>query len=707
MFRIDWQTVQIGRPFAALLDNGRVFSLTDENIFSVLDATTGSVLYRFQSPDPISHDSLLLAAWDELVASGLNSETGPSRLVFWTKEGLVDHELEVGPIAGIHSVRDESLLVVQKDGSVLQVAKDYTVETIEKLGPVSASKLASFANDLVLVAKTASKTAYKVLGGEEGILGCKFESILVTGDEIVCNKDAYSPENGKLAKHKNSALSSIAAGEELARVVNFQYLATLGDQVSVYDLDELKGPSKSYPWTAGTTDLVEFGTIDDKLAIFAVTGPYIQFYLDGELLWARDESLARIQDVVVADRHEKLSVSTFDLIHENQWSGYIDRLKRNFYLLSNHKPIDTQMHFGFNKSIIVLTENGNLYGYDSYGKQEWAIKDRGFSKIAVEGDFVYAFNDKTYVVADGTLHPADFKLEQPAEYPPNIDESFRLITTEKRSYDNVQVASPAVVLGTRRVLYKYLHPNTALAAFYNDETESLKLVVYNEATNQTYASFIHSTNNPDSLNLDFEENFIIFTTTEKNAPTSVIGVIELYESLTPDERSKSPEAQLRTYIFPARISALTVTRTKYNITSKWLILALETGEVVAVPRTVASARRPYGSLDADQKEEFQLFKYQPVVPLNPKTTLSHFRKLVGINKLVSVPTELESTSLVIASGTDLFVTFVRPSSSFDSMRSDFSKQTLLATMVVLLLSILVVRPMVDRKRVADVWVTRT
>ncbi|KAG7808649.1 hypothetical protein KL921_003731 [Ogataea angusta] len=688
------------RPFASLFKNGRIHSLTDQNIYSVLNSSTGEVLYRYQSETPIQHDSLLAPAWNELVACGLNHEAA-SRVVFWTKDGLIEHELDLGSLAGIHNVRDEVLLAVQKDGSVLQIDQEYGQSTVAQVGPVDASKLAFFADQLVLVTKSSAGTVYKILDGPEGRLGCQFDDVLVTDEGIVCNKDIYKLESGKLQKYKNSPLAAVAG--KTARVVDSQYLVTVDENIKVYDLDE---PSRLLESHALKTpaDLVEADTVDGSVAVFVVSGDDLLLLVGGELVWARDESLAEISDVVIIDRHEELSVTFEDFEHEKHWSGYIDRLKHNLQLLFQEPHKDTDKHFGFNKTIIVLTGNGNLYGFDSYGHLEWSIKEHEFSRIFRLDNQAYAVSEKVYAIQDGKLLETDVKEEQKALYPPNLDNSYRLLTTAARGYNNTEVASPAVVLASRRVLYKFLNPQTSVGVFYNENSALLKFVVYNKATNQTYASFEHSTKNPDSLKLVFEENFIVFTTSEKNAETSILGVIELYESLTPDQRSKVPEHQVRTYVFPAPVAAMTVTRTKYNIASKWLIVALESGEIVAVPRTLANARRPF--VVSKKQSEEMLMKYQPVLPVNPKLTLSHYRKIIGTKKLVSVPTELESTTLLVGAGTDLFATLVRPSSSFDSMRGDFSKTTLLATIAVLVVSILVVRPLVNQKRVKDVWQTR-
>ena len=64
---------------------------------------------------------------------------------------------------------------------------------------------------------------------------------------------------------------------------------------------------------------------------------------------------------------------------------------------------------------------------------------------------------------------------------------------------------------------------------------------------------------------------------------------------------------------------------------------------------------------------------------------------------------LESTSLVFASGLDLFWTRVAPSGSFDVLSEGFSKVQLLATILALAIGLAIMRPIVRRKILKQRW----
>lgn len=67
------------------------------------------------------------------------------------------------------------------------------------------------------------------------------------------------------------------------------------------------------------------------------------------------------------------------------------------------------------------------------------------------------------------------------------------------------------------------------------------------------------------------------------------------------------------------------------------------------------------------------------------------------------PALLESTSLVLGYGLDLFYTRVAPSGTFDVLSESFSKSQLLATISALAAALFVMRPLVRRKQLKQRW----
>ena len=78
-------------------------------------------------------------------------------------------------------------------------------------------------------------------------------------------------------------------------------------------------------------------------------------------------------------------------------------------------------------------------------------------------------------------------------------------------------------------------------------------------------------------------------------------------------------------------------------------------------------------------------------------------QLFGVTNVATSSAILESTSLVLASGLDLFFTRVAPSGSFDVLSEGFNKTQLLATISALAIGLIVLRPIVRRKVLKQRW----
>jgi hypothetical protein len=96
-----------------------------------------------------------------------------------------------------------------------------------------------------------------------------------------------------------------------------------------------------------------------------------------------------------------------------------------------------------------------------------------------------------------------------------------------------------------------------------------------------------------------------------------------------------------------------------------------------------------------------LSKYAPVLDFDPKWYLNHKREVHGIEKILTSPAVLESTSLVFAYGFDIFGTRVSPSFSFDVLGKEFNKVQMLITVVALAVGVLVVAPLVSPRTLSS------
>ncbi len=162
-----------------------------------------------------------------------------------------------------------------------------------------------------------------------------------------------------------------------------------------------------------------------------------------------------------------------------------------------------------------------------------------------------------------------------------------------------------------------------------------------------------------------------------------------------------PHVIAQSYNFPALITGLGVTRTQEGITMREILVSLNGRSVLGVSKWFLDPRRP-ASPSSDDKEE-GLIQYNPIIDVNFKEIASYSRELIGCDFIGSTSTELESTSLVLAYGVDLFFTRRMPSKEFDVLSENFGRKSLLLTIFGLFVSIHFAKGMAERKRVSQRW----
>lgn len=115
-------------------------------------------------------------------------------------------------------------------------------------------------------------------------------------------------------------------------------------------------------------------------------------------------------------------------------------------------------------------------------------------------------------------------------------------------------------------------------------------------------------------------------------------------------------------------------------------------------------RRPLGEPSQFEKEE-GLYQYNPFVHFNPLTSVTYDNAIEGgIQKIVSSPTRLESTSLVLSfGGLDVHFNRVMPSQGFDSLASDFNHPLLLLILASLAVAVYMLKTLSYNKTLNQNW----
>jgi hypothetical protein len=288
------------------------------------------------------------------------------------------------------------------------------------------------------------------------------------------------------------------------------------------------------------------------------------------------------------------------------------------------------------------------------------------------------------------------------------------------------VASIGKVQPDRTVLYKYLNPNMVLITAVHDVDSAVFFYLLDSVSGEILYSTSHeSVDLTQPITSLLSENWLVYSLWSdvgKNDATQFpkgyqLVVFDLYESpLTndrgplgsasnfsslqpsnnPGEEPVLPHVISQAFIIPEAISSMAVTQTKQGITSRQLLCTLPASNaIVGITRNVLDPRRPVGRDPTPGEMEEGLMKYNPVIEFDPKMMLTHKREVMGVKRVITSPSLLESTSLVLAYGLDVFGTRVAPSFAFDVLGKDFNRVGLVLTVVALFVGVTAVAPMVS------------
>ena len=307
-----------------------------------------------------------------------------------------------------------------------------------------------------------------------------------------------------------------------------------------------------------------------------------------------------------------------------------------------------------------------------------------------------------------SIHPAEAKFIHGAARP-----SFE------------PIASIGKVLGNRTVLYKHISPNMALLTAVSSSSKVLSMyLVESVSGNILHVSTHPGVDSSSPISSVISENWFVYSFTSKDpeshAPTSYLVSAELFESQIPNDRgaleqtvnyssvdpgsSTKPYVVSQSFVLTEPISHMSVSQTSQGITTRQLLAVLPQSNAIAgIHHYQFDPRRPIGRNPTANELEEGLTAYSPVLELDPKLYLTHSRDVLGIQKLISRPTLLESTSLVFGFGHDIFGTRVTPSLAYDVLNKGFNKVQLLFTISALSLGVMVLAPMAKRIQAETRW----
>lgn len=296
------------------------------------------------------------------------------------------------------------------------------------------------------------------------------------------------------------------------------------------------------------------------------------------------------------------------------------------------------------------------------------------------------------------------------------------------------VASIGVALGNRNVLYKYLDRNAFLLCSIIPKSEAAIFYLVDSSS----GAILHVTKHSEvdlskPITSTISENWFAYSLFSNIAPSTSDADVqdrslsngyqlitsELFESHIPNDRGTLGDATFASSIYPESheadgpvnapyvvsqsyriagpISSMSTTSTLQGITPRSLLCVLPSlNAIIAIPRVMVDPRQPIGRDPTPAEAEEGLFSHSGLIEFEPKWVVSHMQEVLGVSKIITSPSLLESTSLVLAYGDlDIFGTRIAPIGGFDLLGKGFSKLQLVGTVSALMVATAVLGPMVS------------
>lgn len=818
IFQNDWQTINIGLPIDSFHIEDKLYTLSSLGIFSVINSTTGELVYRFQSPSDIEPTSKIVRFNNDSAASVFNSDN--AQVILWNLSSLyptiefqmhtdlpiLDLTLNDGLLYTVdaskivsHDIKSSTKKTHYISPEIIEYAKLFTntdsKETFVFLDERGKSMLSPVSSKMNFVTiPDCSVSQIRFLGSQTNSFICQ-ENYYYEFDKSKAIKEI----SGKGLLGKNISLSSFA--EHITNhIINDDYvLVETEDGIKIFNYrsSALSPTSEFYlSMPLNKCKYKSFNVHNNKSNLLCVSSSdVISHFVDGSLNWMRDQSFSNSKDAVAISA-EKVFTKNSEIAlgkRSNIVRSFLQRSLYNWKKLKQALSIKGSEYnvYGLKKQLVVLSENQKI-GVFNMDKNTNGIEqlnfvmkpDQKIIKLEVINNIPYAISNNSIFEIDlinrklvplesdennlVLLHTSeheffmatiinesnkiqgfsvrDKKILKTWQFAPT-DET--IVSFEKRSYDNLNVAQNGIILQDRSVLYKYLAPNIGVVATYAENNRKINIRLINMITGQLYGSFSKSFKAKNlascDLTLKFEENFIIFTIFSGYNLDTEVCVIDLFESLVPNKKrfeSLTTYSAFENFILPSfasqcfvisgkHITALAVSNTKHNIAMKEIIFTSSNGQIFSVPKVVLDGRRngvigdfnkignKIMDLEHSEKSAMNIYVhhhaesisrklvYDPIINPHPNFIISHYRNLVrNPNQkplAVTVPTELESTTYFVSIDGDIFITLLHPSGSFDKLTSSFNFTAVLLTVFVLLFGILIILPKSKRRQLINMW----
>uniref|UniRef100_A0A6A7FXR4 ER membrane protein complex subunit 1 n=1 Tax=Hirondellea gigas TaxID=1518452 RepID=A0A6A7FXR4_9CRUS len=334
--------------------------------------------------------------------------------------------------------------------------------------------------------------------------------------------------------------------------------------------------------------------------------------------------------------------------------------------------------------------------------------------------YFYVTDIKTNLIEGYSLKEKDGHIYASSTWNLAFPEIERISDIAMRQEDDPIISATRELGGNRGVLQKYLNPNLLAIATEIDPNglqplsrrfasdPSIAVYLLDTVTGEIVGKSLHQ-NARGPISVIQSENLIVYQywsdgnrPQKRKAIKNDITVLELFErydgsSTFSSHLADRPNFFNQSFSLEDSVDVMSVTKTRLGVTSKNLLVGLSSSQVLSFDRMLLDTLRP---LEGEPNIQASL-PYAPVLPYsNDVNMISRDHEISKISNIISTSALVESTSLIVAWGLDLFFCRVMPSKTFDMLAPDFNHLLLALTVVIVFLAIFAI-DYFQKKRTLD------
>jgi hypothetical protein len=276
--------------------------------------------------------------------------------------------------------------------------------------------------------------------------------------------------------------------------------------------------------------------------------------------------------------------------------------------------------------------------------------------------------------------------------------------------------------GTRVTMLKYLNPHmivvvTQVKEQPSDETDfrgawfdGINVYLIDTVTGGIIDHIVHQ-NAVQPVALVTYENRVVYSFWNRDKQHNVVIGLSLWLKRSKDRTSEEgwssysvpkPEVLQKGWLFWASpITELTVSDSRFGFARKTILASMASGQIYSIDSRYVDPRQVEGDLKTADKEE-GLMPYTPNIPFVHPQIVTQGNEVARIRGIEVGFAKVESTSLVVAYGVDLFMSLMTPN-EFDMLGEDFNKTLLLMVVVAVLAAIVLSKYVANDAKLKRNW----